>query len=88
MEIVLKGFKAVEEQASKYSISEEDVINNINEDISDNKISRIEEVLLMRGYDISKAVNRYKTKDFWTAFAEGAVTGAINNIKSANSFII
>ena len=76
MEIVLKGFKAVEEQASKYSISEEDVINNINEDISDNKISRIEEVLLMRGYDISKAVNRYKTKDFWTAFAEGAVTGA------------
>ncbi|HCW52929.1 MAG TPA: EcsC protein [Clostridium sp.] len=76
MDVILKGFKAVEEQASKFSISENGIIDNINSVCKDNQISKIEEILLMRGYDISKAVNRYKTKDFWTAFAEGAITGA------------
>lgn len=77
MDVISKGFKAVEEQAAKFSVSEKIIVKNINKVSTDNSIESIEEICLMRGYDISKAVNGYKTKDFWTAFAEGAVTGAV-----------
>ncbi len=76
MDVISKGFKLVEQQAAKFSISEKAIINNINAVSVDSDISNIEEICLMRGYDISKAVNSYKTKDFWAAFTEGAVTGA------------
>lgn len=76
MGIISKGFKAVEEQAARFVVSEKTIVKNINAVCTDNNISKIEEVCLIRGYDISKAVNSYKTKDFWTAFTEGALTGA------------
>lgn len=76
MKIVAKGFMAVEEQAAKFAVSEKTIVKKVNAIILNNEITQLDEVCLARGYDLSKVVNKYKTQDFWTAFAEGGVTGA------------
>ena len=75
MKIVADGFKIVEEYAIKFTISEESILKKINEIVPNNNISSLNEVCLARGYDISKLVGSYKTKDIGLAFVEGGITG-------------
>ena len=74
MKLVGEGFKTIEEQASKYSINEEEIIKRINKK-SKNKINSLDEVCLLRSYEIAKVVNNYKTQDIIAAAIEGASTG-------------
>lgn len=73
MKVVAEGFGIIEEQAAKYSISEQAIIKNINQ--KENLIQKIDEICLLRSYDIAKVVNAYKVKDLGLAFIEGGATG-------------
>ncbi len=75
MKIVADGFKIVEEHAAKFTISEKSILKKLNEIVPHNNITSLNEVCLARGYDISKLVSSYKTKDIGLAFAEGGITG-------------
>lgn len=75
MEYVGEGFKVIEENAAKFSISEKDIIKRINKK-SNYKIDKLSEVCLVRSYDIGSVVSSYKTQDIIIACTEGAATGA------------
>ena len=75
MKIVADGFKIVEEQASKLTISEDSILKEVNKIVINNNITNLSEICLARGYMISKLVSSYKTKDISLAFVEGGVTG-------------
>ena len=75
MNVMADGFKIIEEQAAKCTISEKQILKNINKN-SEYNIKSLEEVCLVRSYDISKLVNNYKNWDILTATVEGAGTGA------------
>lgn len=75
MELVAKGFNVVEEQAAKYSISEETIIKKVNRSISDYEVAEINEICFARSYELSKLVNSNKSKDRLSAFIEGGTTG-------------
>lgn len=75
MKMVGEGFKTIEEYASKFSISEKDIIKRLNKK-SNVKIEKLNEVCLLRSYDIGSVVSSYKTQDIFTALIEGSATGA------------
>ena len=72
MKVVEESFSKVEEVASKYSISEEQIIKRINKKI-DSPINELEDICWLRSYELSKVVDSYKTQD--VAGLEGAGTG-------------
>ena len=76
MGVVTKGFKVIEEQAARFSVSEKMIASDIDSVTEENDISKIEEICLARCYDITKKVERFKAKDLALAAAEGAATGA------------
>lgn len=77
MELISKGFKIVEEQAAKYSISEKTILKKVNRIVPDYDLTEIEEICFARSYKLSKVVNSYKIHDNIAAFIEGGATGAI-----------
>ena len=76
MKIISSGYKSVEEQVSKYTISENMIIKEVNKKIPNANIETIEEICLIRSYNISKIVNRKKDLNMLYASIEGGVTGA------------
>lgn len=76
LELISSGFKVVEEQVSKYTISSGIIIKNISKQSKDVSISTIDEICLLRSYDIAKVVNRNKGMSRLYAVIEGGVTGA------------
>ena len=76
MEVVGKGFKIIEEQAARFSISEKQIVIKINKN-SKTQISNVEEICLVRSYDIARALSGYKLKDYIATIVEGAGTGAV-----------
>lgn len=74
MELISSGFKTLEEQASKYTISPEKIIKKSNA-IGENKITSISEICLLRSYDIEKLLNKSKMIDRASALVEGTATG-------------
>lgn len=75
MKVVGEGFNIVEKQAAKLSINEKTIVREINKNLKDNQIESLEEVCLVRSYDISKAVSSYKMQDLGLALVEGGATG-------------
>lgn len=75
MSVIGTGFKAIEEQAAKFSISEKKIIDKINQN-SSWEIEQLDEICLERSYDIAKLVNAYKNQDTFVAVLEGGGTGA------------
>lgn len=76
MDLVGKGFKTIEEQAARFSISEKQIVAKINKK-SKTQITGIEEICLVRSYDISKVLSNNKWQDILAAAAEGGGTGAL-----------
>lgn len=76
LEVLGKGFQTIEQYAAKLTLSEKQIINQLNEINSENPIISLNEICLLRGYDISKAVNKVKMADIGAALVEGAATGA------------
>lgn len=76
LELLSKGFQTLEEYAAKLTLSEEQIVEQINEIVSDNQITSLDEICLARGYDISKLVNKNKFVDIIASIVEGAACGA------------
>jgi hypothetical protein len=74
--LINSGFKAIESQAARLSISEASIIKNVNAISSDDDIARLDEICTLRSYDVAKASNKVNTQHTFLAFAEGAGTGA------------
>lgn len=75
MNVIASGFDILVKNASKVSLSEDYIIEQINQTMDDNHIFTIDEVCYARSYDVAKLVNRFKTKNVFVAFAEGGITG-------------
>ncbi len=76
LEVLGHSFQTLEQFAAKVTLSEEEVIKQINAEISSNPISKLDEICLVRSYELSKIVNKYKMVDIIAAATEGAATGA------------
>ncbi len=75
MNVLGKGFETLEEQAAKTTISEKQILNRLNKASSEEiQIDNLEEICLLRSYDIAKAVNVYRTQDISVAAIEGGAT--------------
>lgn len=77
LEILAKDFQAVQEFAAKYTISQDSVCQAVNKISDNNKIESLDELCLLRAYDIQKIVEKYKLVDVGAALTQGAGFGAI-----------
>lgn len=75
MKLIASGFKVIEEQAAKTTISEKVILKKINNAISDNEIIGLNEICFARSYDVSKIVNSEKLTNISIALVEGGATG-------------
>lgn len=75
MNVIGSGFKTIEEQAAKFSISEKQILRQINQSFP-NQINRLDEICFLRSYNIAKSVSKYKEQDIFLAMIEGGGTGA------------
>ncbi len=73
MKSVSSGFNKIEEIASKYTISEEHILKQINK--IDSRINSINEICFTRSYNIKKAISNEKMGSLAFAFAQGGATG-------------
>lgn len=80
LEYAASGFKILNETAAKVTVSERAVIKTINKTLPNGEISSLEEICFARAYNISKAVNKYRTTNTLIATIEGAGTGALGFI--------
>ena len=74
--IIGSGFKTVEEQAARFAISEKNVISKVNQYATNCEITKLDEICLLRSYDLAKLVSKYKSQDIFAAAIEGGGTGA------------
>ena len=75
LKVIGTGFGAVQEQAAKFSISADKVVERVNA-TSESEITTLDEVCLARGYDVAALVERSRAGNLAAAFVEGAATGA------------
>ena len=75
MKAIADGFDLMVKHTAKVSLSEDYILKQLNKTFDDNHIFSLNQVCYARGYDISKQVNRFKTQNVFTAFAEGGITG-------------
>lgn len=76
LEVLGKSFQTLEEIAAKVAVSEKRTLKQLNKISSEITISSLDEVCLLRGYDIAKLVNSGKNADIFFSLVEGAGTGA------------
>ena len=75
MEIISGAFDTVRDQASKISASEGYVLSEINKSTEGSQVSSIEEVRLLRSYDLAKIARDQRKQHLTLALVEGAATG-------------
>ncbi len=75
LEVIAQGYTVVEQQASKFTLDEKAVLNVINKGITGFRVTCLEEIALLRSYELAKVVNNQKGGHLISAFLEGAVTG-------------
>ena len=83
LEVVGKSFAILEEYAAKVTLSEAEILKQINRISSDNQITTMDEICLIRSYELSKIVNKNKFTDVIAALVEGGATGAAGFAGSA-----
>lgn len=76
MEFLGQGFQILEQYAAKVTVSEKEIIKQVNQISPDNQITTLDEICLVRSYELSKVVGKYKYADIIFALVEGAATGA------------
>lgn len=77
MKMAADGFDILISNSAKVTVSEKDVIKQINSTMKENRIFKLEDACYARGYDIAKLVNRFKTQNVFVALAEGGSTGLL-----------
>jgi len=77
IEVIKSGYGLLEQQANNLSVGETAVIASANDVCEENEILSLEDICLVRSYDIEKTVLKYKKQNLGYAVVEGTVTGAI-----------
>ena len=77
MEVLGTGFHAIEEQAARFSVSEKQILKKLNQISNSRDIYNLDEICLLRSYNIAAAVSSYKSQDTAAAVVEGGGTGAL-----------
>ena len=72
--VVGRGFDRLEQQAAELSSSESFVLSRVNE-ASGRHLHSLDEICLLRSYEVAEAVASYKRADRQIAFLEGCLTG-------------
>lgn len=72
--VVGRGFDKLEQQAAELSSSESFVLSRVNE-ASGRHLHSLDEICLLRSYEVAEAVASYKRADRQIAFLEGCLTG-------------
>lgn len=72
--VVGRGFDKLEQQAAELSSSESFVLSRVNE-TSGRHLHSLDEICLLRSYEVAEAVAPYKRADRQIAFLEGCLTG-------------
>ena len=75
MEVLGKSFQVLEQFAAKVTISESEILKQVNQISSNNQIVKLDEICLVRSYELSKIVDKYKYADIIATLVEGAGTG-------------
>ena len=75
MNVVAEGFKIVEQTASKITISENSILKKVEKEY-DIKLDSIEQITLLRSYQIDKLHNQEKTNNLIFSLLEGGATSA------------
>ena len=76
MKQVVDGFKVIEEQAAKYSVTEAQIVEAANTTLENVTIRSIDELFMLRSFDVAKIAAGENGKHLLLAATEGAVTGA------------
>lgn len=76
MKQVVDGFKVIEEQAAKYSVTEAQIVEAANATLEGVTIRSIDELFMLRSFDVAKIAEGENGKHLLLAATEGAVTGA------------
>lgn len=75
LKLIGDGFKVLEEQAARITVSEESVIKGVNAVSKAADVESLEEVCRIRAYDVSKAANKKNIQHIVAALLEGGGTG-------------
>lgn len=76
MKQVVDGFKVIEEQAAKYSVTEAQIVEAANATLEGVTVRSIDELFMLRSFDVAKIAEGENGKHLLLAATEGAVTGA------------
>lgn len=76
MKQVVDGFKTIEEQAAKYSVTEAQIVEAANTTLEDVTIRSIDELFMLRSFDVARIAAGENGRHLLLAATEGAVTGA------------
>ena len=77
MDILRNSYSTVQKQAAKATLSEDMVLDELDQIVWENKVYCLDEACLARSYDIEDLVKNFKTKDIALAGVEGAATGML-----------
>lgn len=76
MNVIMQGFRALEEQAARFSLGPNGVLAEVNKVLTGEKVISIDELCLLRSYEVARVVHGQKWQHLGLAFVEGAATGA------------
>lgn len=76
MDVVAKGFKVLEQQAARLTVTPGVVVRQVNDVTDGIDIEAIDDVCMARSYDIARLVNAERGRNLLIAAAEGGATGA------------
>ena len=76
MKQVVDGFKIIEEQAAKYSVTEAQIVEAANATLEGVTIRSIDELFMLRSFDVARIAAGENGRHLLLAATEGAVTGA------------
>ena len=76
LKVAVEGFGKLEEQAAKTTVGRDYVLQRIDAGKQSEKVSELDEICLLRSYDVAKVVADERLQHMGIAFAEGGGTGA------------
>lgn len=76
LEVAMHGYDQMAERAKKLSVSPDSVIATVNQTLPDRRIASLDEMCLLRSYEVARAARSYRIQHLGLAAIEGAATGA------------
>lgn len=76
LELAMTGYNQIAERAKKFSVSPESVVTTVNQTLPDRRVGSIDELCLLRSYEVAQAARSYRAQHLTLAAIEGGATGA------------